>query len=342
MFEIKEIENKDEWERFLFNVEEKTFLQSWNWGEFQKAMGHKIWRFGLYKDDDLVAESLVIRIKAKRGTFLFVPHGPVVLNKKDLESVLLSLMTELKKLARSQNCSFIRISPICERNNENIKIFEKIGFREAPIHMHPEVTWELDISPSEEELLAQMRKTTRYLIRQGLKNKDIQIYQSQKLQDIEVFNEIHQEVVKRHKFVPFSLNYFKKEFLCFRCDNQISIFFGKYRDEILASAIIVYWQGIGFYHHGASSLKYPKIPVSYLLQWEAIKEAKRRGCRLYNFWGIAPDNASRKHPWWGLTLFKKGFGGWRKEYVKTQDLVLDSRYWFNWIIEKLRKKKRGF
>jgi len=342
MFEIKEIENKDEWERFLFNVEEKTFLQSWNWGEFQKAMGHKIWRFGLYKDDDLVAESLVIRIKAKRGTFLFVPHGPVVLNKKDLESVLLSLMTELKKLARSQNCSFIRISPICERNNENIKIFEKIGFREAPIHMHPEVTWELDISPSEEELLAQMRKTTRYLIRQGLKNKDIQIYQSQKLQDIEVFNEIHQEVVKRHKFVPFSLNYFKKEFLCFRSDNQISIFFGRYRDEILASAIIVYWQGIGFYHHGASSLKYPKIPVSYLLQWEAIKEAKRRGCRLYNFWGIAPDNASRKHPWWGLTLFKKGFGGWRKEYVKTQDLVLDSRYWFNWIIEKLRKKKRGF
>ncbi len=339
---LKEITNEHIWEDFFTAAKEKSFLQSWNWGEFQKAMGNKIWRFGLYKDNDLVAESLVVRIKAKRGTFLFVPHGPVVLNKKNLESVLSSLVRELKKLARNQKCSFVRISPICEKNDENIKIFEKIGFREAPIHMHPELTWELNILPSEKEILMQMRKTTRYLIKQGLKNEDIQIYQSQKLEDIDVFNRIHQEVVKRQRFVPFSLNYLKKEFLCFSPDNQISIFFGKYKGEILASAIIVYWQGIGFYHHGATSLKYPKIPVSYLLQWEAIKEAKKRGCRLYNFWGIAPEGSSKEHPWWGLSLFKKGFGGYKKEYVKTQDLVLNPRYWLNWGIEKIRKKKRGF
>ena len=339
---LKEITNKHIWEDFFTAAEEKSFLQSWNWGEFQKAMGNKIWRFGLYKDNDLVAESLVVRIKAKRGTFLFVPHGPVVLSKKNLESVLSSLVGELKKLAKNQKCSFVRISPICEKNDENIKIFEKIGFREAPIHMHPELTWELNILPSEKEILMQMRKTTRYLIRQGLKDEDIQIYQSQKLEDIDVFNRIHQEVVRRQRFVPFSLNYLKKEFLCFSPDNQISIFFGKYKEEILASAIIVYWQGIGFYHHGATSLKYPKIPVSYLLQWEAIKEAKKRGCRLYNFWGIAPEGSSKKHPWWGLSLFKKGFGGYKKEYVKTQDLVLNPRYWLNWGIEKVRKKKRGF
>jgi len=32
-----------------------------------------------------------------------------------------------------------------------------------------EATWKLDIRPTEEELLKQMRKTTRYLIRQAEK-----------------------------------------------------------------------------------------------------------------------------------------------------------------------------
>ena len=33
---IKEITQKQAWEDFLLECEEKTFLDSWNWGEFQK------------------------------------------------------------------------------------------------------------------------------------------------------------------------------------------------------------------------------------------------------------------------------------------------------------------
>ena len=183
-----------------------------------------------------------------------------------------------------------------------------MGFREAPIHVHPELTWQLDITLPEEELLMKMRKTTRYLIRQGIKQEKLEILKSRNLKDVEVFNELYQKTVNRHHFSPFSLEYLKKEFLVFEPDNQILVFLAKYQGEILASAIILFWQGIGFYHHGASSLKYPKVPASYLLQWEAIREAKRRDCRLYNFWGIAESGLKNKnHPWWGLTLFKKGF-----------------------------------
>lgn len=335
---LKEITDKNTWENFLASIKEKTFLQSWNWGEFQKLMGDKIWRFGIFENEELIAVSLVVKVVAKRGTFLFLPHGPMVKNQE--AKVLKFFLEELRKIA--ERASFIRISPISERNEENLKILKDLGFRKAPTHTHPEETWQLDISPSEEDLLMQMRKTTRYLVRQGLKNQEIEIFQSQKLEDVETFNNLHQEVVKRQRFTPFSLDYFKKEVSAFSPDNQISVFLGKYKDEIIASAIIVYWQGIGFYHHGASSLKYSKIPVSYLLQWEAIKEAKRRGCLLYNSWGVAPEGSSRKHPWAGLTLFKKGFGGYLKEYVKTQDLILSPKYWMNWGIEKIRYKKRGF
>jgi len=338
--EIKEIKDKAIWEGFLEEIKEKTFLQSWNWGEFQKKLGNDIWRLGVFSGNEIVAASLVLKIKAKRGTFLFLPHGPVT--KRENKKVLSVLLDELINISRKEKADFVRVAPAWLRNKENENVFSELGFRKAPIHIHPEVTWELDISSTKEDILMGMRKTTRYLVRQGLKNNDIVTIQSQKLEDVKIFNDLHQKVVQRHDFTPFSFDYFEKEVSVFSKDNQISIFFGNYKGETIASAIVVYWQGRAFYHHGASYLKYSKIPMSYLLQWKAIEEGKKRGCSKYNFWGIAPVGSSRNHPWAGLTLFKKGFGGEVKEYVETQDFVLSRKYWLNWIVENIRKKRRGF
>lgn len=347
---IIEINDKKTWEGFFKNIKEKTFLQSWDWGEFQKRMGNKIWRLGIFDNEDLIAESLVIKISAKRGKFLFVPHGPLLKEKEGREKVLRIILEKLREIAYEEKIDFIRIAPLWERSDENKEIFKNLGFHQAPIHMHPELSWELNITPPEEEILMGMRKTTRYLIRQGLKNKDIEIVKSQNKEDLKKFYELYEITRKRQNFVPFSFNYIKEEFESFRDDNEIMIFLGKYKGEIVSGAIVVFWQNIAFYHHGASSLKYPKIPVSYLLQWEVIKEAKRRGCEKYNFWGIADikgeynskNKLLMKHPWRGLTIFKMGFGGERKPYVKTQDLPLSFKYWFNWLAETVRRKKRGF
>jgi len=348
---IKEINDKEIWEEFLEQCEEKTFLQSWNWGEFQILEGNKIWRFGVYSSQELVGIALVIKITAKRGTFLFIPHGPIVKNQIQVSKfqILNALLEELKKLANKENASFIRISPIWQRNEINERIFQGLGFRNAPIHMHAETTWELNIQAPEEEILAGMRKTTRYLIRQGQKNKDIQITKSRRIEDLEKFNKVYLETAKRHNFVVFPMRYLKNEFSSFINDDQILILFGKYKNEIVSVALFVFWQNMTFYHHSGSLSKYAKMPVSYLLQWEAIKEAKKRGCEFYNFWGIN-ENEWRlkigkwkfgKHPWTGLSLFKMGFGGYRKEFIKTQDFVLKSGYWFNYLIETIRKIKRG-
>ncbi len=105
--------------------------------------------------------------------------------------------------------------------------------------------------------------------------------------------------------------------------------------------MVIFWSGIGFYHQAASLSKYAKFSIPYLLQWEAIKEAKKRGCKLYDFWGFTDPEKEPKHPWAGPTLFKMGFGGYKKEYVKTQDFPLSKKYWLTYIFEKLRKTKRG-
>jgi len=338
--EIKEINNKEIWENFLLGCKEKTFLDSWNWGEFQKKQGEKIWRWGIYDGDEIVAVVLVIKIKARRGTFLFAPHAPVT-KELGIKNCELRILTDkLRNLAKEEKASFIRISPIWPRSEENVKIFKELGFIEAPIHMHPEVTWELDITPSEDELLGVMRKTTRYLIRQAQKNKEIEIIKSKNIEDLEKFNEIYRATAQRHNFTEFSLRYLENQFSYFSDDDEILIFFGKYKEKIVSAAIFVFWQGKAFYHHSGSLSEFSKFPVSYLLQWEAIKEAKNRGCKSYNFWGIVDGNF-KNHPWQGLSQFKMGFSGYRKEYIKTQDLPLKKWYWIVYIFEKIRKIKRG-
>jgi hypothetical protein len=36
-----------------------------------------------------------------------------------------------------------------------------------------------------------------------------------------------------------------------------------------------------------------------------------------------------------------GFGGEKQEFVKNMDIPVNSKYWFTYIFEKLRKIKRG-
>ncbi len=348
--EIKEIENKKEWEDFLEQCQEKTFLHSWHWGEFNKALGHKIWRFGVFNESQLVSVALVIKIKARRGTFLFVPHGPAVTSNSSFGiqipnlklQIVKILLEELKKLARKERASFIRIQPVWPRTEQNTQIFRDLNFRPGPLYLHPELTLELDLSKSQEELLKDMRKTTRNLIKRGLKTPELKVIEMSTKEGLEIFWELYEATAKRHNFVAFSKNYLEKEFEAFSKDNLVSILITYYQQKPISGAYIISWQGGAYYHHGASLPIQHNLPTSYLLQWQAILKAKYQGLKSYNFWGIAEDDAKLKntHRYFGLTLFKKGFGGRKLEYVKTQDFVISPIYFVNWAIEMFRRANR--
>lgn len=340
---IAEISDKNIWENFLAECEEKTFLQSWNWGNFQERMNNKIWRLGMYDSEKLVGLALIVKITARRGTFLLIQH-------LNIENQFLKvLLKKLIEFGKTEKADFIRIAPLWPENEENQKIFKNAGFREAPMHASAyEATWKLDITSPEEDLMKNMRKTTRYLIRQAEKNQDIKIEKSFSIEDIKTYQNLNREVANRQKFVPFSDEYIKNEFEVFAKDGQCLWFFGKYlpaggqgNGEIAAAALIIFWQGIGFYHQAASLPKYARLSIPYLLQWEAIKEAKRRGCKFYDFWGYTDPKKYPKHPWAGPTLFKMGFGGKAYEYLKTQDFPISKKYRLIYIFEKLRRIKRS-
>src|SRR5690606_15201404 len=122
-----------------------------------------------------------------------------------------------------------------------------------------------------------------------------------------------QDTVQRQEWTAYDKNYIRKEFEAFVKHDQANLFLAEYEGKIIAGAIFIYYQDQVYYHHSGSLTAYRKIPAPYLIQWKSIQEAKARGTRTYNFFGIARDDRE-DHPWHGLTFFKKGFGGYEQRW----------------------------
>ncbi len=337
-YQIREINSFDEWESFCQKLNPNTFLESPNWGQMQNELGEKVVYFGAYEDGDLVGVALGITVSAKRGSFLFCPHGPIVESNKDKKEITRLLLKRVEEYARQANLAFVRVSPLELDSKETKDFYSSLGYRPAPMHMHAETMWVLDIKPTEEDLLKGMRKTTRNLVRRAERD-GVKIRISEETADLVTFEKLYEETADRENFVAFSAKYLKAEFNSFVKDHRVFFAFAEYNGDVIAGALITVYGNTGFYHQGASTRKWPKIPGAYLLQWEIIRELKKRGLERYNFWGIAPTD-DPKHPWAGLSLFKQGFGGYREDYLHAQDKALKLNYWLTFIIEEIRRRKR--
>ena len=335
---MKEVRDKDAWENFLTAHPETSFLQSWYWGDFYVNLGNQIQRTGFYRADKLVGVMLSIVEDAKRARYLTVPGGPII-DWDDKETVQ-AFMDELRRVAKRAGCSFVRVRPQLTADQNSEKIFSDYGFRGAPIHLHAELTSQLDITKSEEEILAGMRKTTRYEIKKAV-SQGIKITNSTDLKDIDKFCELQLKTARRQDFVPFSYKFLYGQFKIFSGANKVLLYSAEIENKLLAQAIIIFYGNEAVYHYGASTGDGRKYPGAYLIQWEAIKEAKKRRMARYNFWGVSPPH-NKNHRFYGISIFKRGFGGEDFEYLHAQDLIINyPRYVINYVIENIRKKVRN-
>jgi lipid II:glycine glycyltransferase (peptidoglycan interpeptide bridge formation enzyme) len=333
-YQIKEVVDKKNWEDFSLRSSPNTFLQSWNWGEFNHELGRKIWRHGIYSDKGLEGVCLAIQYESRLGNYIYCPRGPILdWRKSNLFKVLFE---KLKEIGQEENCIFIKLDPPLKSTTQNREIFKNLGFKPAVTFVQVEDAWLLPLDKSEEELLAQMRKTTRYLIRHEPK-QGIQIEVSASQEDAKRFVDLLFSTASRKGFTNHPKEYYLKQFEILSKDEQEKIYIAKKGDQLLSMAMISFYGEMGNYLHAASNPKHTQS-VGYSLQWEAIKEAKRRGCKYYNFWGVAKDkNFHPGHPWYGFSLFKRGFGGFKYSYIRAQDYPVNAQYYAYRAAERLRR-----
>lgn len=345
MKQINQVKTQAEWERFWSKQEPKLFIQSWDYQKFCQKYGDQA-IFLTYQPQETshpIAGSIVIYVHARRGNYFYLPYGPICqanTNKSELLKAITKFLTNPTNNLPSAN--FIKVSPFWDDNKENLSALKKAKFIKSPLHVLAETTWILPLDKSPDDLMQSMRQNHRNLIRRS-QREGIKVIKSKDPKDINVLNQLLQETAHRHNFIPFSKKFIEAEFNAFTPDNA-TIYLAKDGQEVIAAAMFFHIGDTMVYRHSATKTgkEYNKKAANYAIQWQAINDAHQMGLKYYNFWGIAPETATSKHPFWGITRFKKGFGGYQKDLIPCHDYPINYKYWLNYILEVYRKFKRGF
>ena len=350
MIEIKDATDKKAWDKFVTSHPESNFLQSWDFYEFHKNRGEEIVRRIAEKDGKVVAAYAGEVEHAKRGRHMAVAGGPI-LDWSD-RAVVKAVFKDMKEQGEKLKCVFVRVRPQCENTEKHEKIFRDNKFKKAPMYLSVEYAGVLDLNQNEEEIMAGMRQRLRRALRKGAKN-GITIEKSTDPKDIHTFYEIQLQTAKRHDFYAFSEDFLTKQFEAFAPNGEAVLYTAKISDEkkkelgvegesnILAQNFMIFYGNEASYHYGVSSELGTKLSGAPLLHMEAMRDARERGIKRYNFWGIVGENET-KHRFYGVSVFKRGFGVEELKYLPAQDLILKpfEYYTKTWLIETIRKKVR--
>jgi len=337
--QIKEVKNKDLWNLALDNFGYSTMFLSWEWSEFERSIGNKFENWGLFDGDKLIGLIPIKIINAKRGRYIHVRHGPLIDWSND--TLVNSVISFLRKKAMEEGSSFIRISPLLSRTRDNKQILKELKFVPSNTHAtDAELTVVLDLTKGTDTILSEMRKTTRNLIRKAQKI-GVSVRHTSDLSLFNDFSKVYLDTVKRKKWVAYSIDYIKKEYLTFARTGCAEIFVAYLNDKAISASIFIKHRNQVIYHYSGSLTEFRNIPSAYLLHWEAIKYFKSAGFSLYNFWGVCPEN-QKNHPWYGLSLFKRGFTNKEMEFIHAHDLVVSPLGHLTRIYDYIESKFKGY
>jgi len=342
MYKLKEILIKETWNNFIIEstFEFYSFLQSWEWWDFQELSWKKITRYWIYGNLNLIWVMMVIKVNALRWSYYFIPHWPLII--WDFFKIFWCIIDDLKVLALLDWMNFIRFNSALKNTIENKNNFKKLKFINAPMHEHAEDTHLLNLNLSEEELLNNIKKKDRYYINRAVK-EGVKIEIGNSIEHINKLIFMHQKHAKRinwkRQYSAFWEDFIRNLYNVFW--NNISTISASYNwnsESILMT--IKFWKTC-VYYIAASDIKNPKFSPNYLCQFEAIKKAKNDWCSIYNFWWVSPDD-NKKHPIAWVSQFKRKFSWYDYSLLHAQDLVLSHKYYINWIIETCRRIKRWY
>ena len=335
---IQEATTKNKWDAFITSHPEANFLQSWDFYEFYKNYGHEIVRRVATDENNKIIAAYAGQVEpAKRGRHLAIAGGPILdWNNK---SLVKAIFKDIAAQGNNLNCAFVRIRPQLELSDKSLALFKNLGLKKAPMYLSVEYAGVLDLTLSEEDLLKNMRQRLRRALRKAEKN-NITVEKSNNPADAHEFYRIQMETAKRHEFFAFSEDFLVKQFAAFAENNEAVLYTAKYEGEILAQNMMIFYGNEASYHYGASTALGTKLSGAPLLHLTAMRDAKSRGIKRYNLWGIV-DEDDVNHRFYGVSVFKRGFGVKELKYLPAHDLILKPlSYQKTKLIETLRKKLR--
>jgi lipid II:glycine glycyltransferase (peptidoglycan interpeptide bridge formation enzyme) len=314
---------QSDFDRELFNSRAINPIQTWEWGETKIKLGKKVFRFGSFEENELVEVYTVILNKLPKVNFYvghlifsLIPNGEVV--------------SFIKESLKDENVIFLKIEPYAYENSKfssgditgtkiqnskeewekSLESFE-LKFSKPESRYFYNETILLDLTKSEEQLSIDLRKSTRYTIRQAEKKGVL----TEESSDFNRFWNLFELTAKRQNYHGHDLSYHKIVWEIMK-DKFAEIFIARIDNQDLAAFELFFFKNTAYYVYSGSSDQNRNLGGSNLLMWNCILEAKKRGLTKFDLWGVG-DKAS----FVGFTAFKEGYGGERVYMIEGVDVV---------------------
>ena len=295
--------------------------------------------------DDCLAAALILKRQILRNGFaarlsiLYSPKGPLLdWTNQALRSRVLD---DLQILARKQGAIFLKMDPdvvlgrgipsgvddLIDHGGQGVRSeLRRRGWQSSSDQIQFKNTVLVDLTQPEEELLARMKQKTRYNIRLA-ERKGVTLRVGTP-KDFDMLYKMYAETSVRDGFVIREEGYYRTVWQTFLAGEPPSAsnlqspitthqlpslpcaepLIVEVAQEPVAALFIFYFAGRAYYVYGMSRAAHREKMPTYLLQWEAMKRARAKGCTVYDLWG-APDVFDESDSMWGVYRFKEGLGG---------------------------------
>lgn len=294
-----------------------SFLQSRSWGDFQNTSQNQAFRYLFTKNGKYIGSAQVFlkKVPGLHKEYLYCPYGPLTDTTVDIQLFI----DFLKKIFPA--ALFIRLEPKDALTISGMKT----------LRIQPKDTVINDLTKSQNDILSGMHQKTRYniklAVKHGVKVMTIQPHNPLFAQALHLLEETSQ----RQGFKNFPRSYFEKILSSL---DMATMYIATYKDQLLASAIMLDYAGTRTYLYGGSSSQDRNVMAPYALHWQAMQDAKSKGFHSYDWWGLRTSDGKTA----GFSEFKLRFGGVELHYPEAIDIPLH-RAWYT-IYTLLRKLNR--
>lgn len=330
------------WNSIISRLPNPHFLQTYEWGQVKAKYGwsplYAVWdadgKWKVENDPNLfssfqspVAAALILKRQiisngfAARLSILYSPKGPLL--DWTNEPLRNRVLNDLQSFAKKQGAIFLKLDPdvvlgkgvpaseedVVDNNGQVVMSeLKRRGWEYSSDQIQFRNTVLIDLNPAEEELLALMKQKTRYNIR--LAEKKGIVLRVGKPEDFPTLYGMYAETSMRDEFVIRDEDYYKTVWTLFMNSSEPTCepLIAEVDGGPVAAIFIFYFAGRAYYVYGMSRDKHREKMPTYLLQWEAIKRARTKGCAVYDLWG-APEVFDESDSMWGVYRFKEGLGG---------------------------------
>jgi lipid II:glycine glycyltransferase (peptidoglycan interpeptide bridge formation enzyme) len=279
--------NDPEWDSFLASTSGGHHVQSSMWAQVKAKINWKVSRIVVKEQGQIIGGAqLLIRKLAPLTSVVYLSKGPVL----GFSSLPLfeRIVRQVIEIAQKNNALLLAVQPPGNRQDVASQLLQ-MGFESSQLELAPVASIRLDLCPSLDQIVANMKRQTRQNIRRGVRSG--LVVRDGIESDLDTFYEFHRATSRRQGFEPYAKEYYAEMWRIFEPHGYIHLFVAEYESKPITGLLVIPFGDTVIAKILGWSGDHPDLRPNDAVFWNAIQWSKLNDYRYFDFEGIDQSGA---------------------------------------------------